>query len=365
MRHAVALLLTFLLALALARTQPAHAKTFNVSCSSSELMNAMVAANDNGEEDFLWLAPGCFYTPFDTLVIAPDGGHPVTIHGNGAAVRGNHAFTVFAVSAGATLHLHEVSVIEAIDTLGGGILNEGTLALTDCTVTRNEATTGAGILNRGALRVETSLISGNEAHYGGGIYNEGGRVTLIRSTLAGNFARAGGGIYNAGNGRARLANSTLSGNGATAGSGGGVYVFNGEVALSASTVSGNSASVSGGGAFATASGMLKLDNSILAGSPSGGDCVAGTYSAAGANLIEDGSCAIAATLTGDPLLGALEGFPGHHALSKGSPAIDEGAESYCPGLDQRGAERPLDGNRDKAAACDLGAYELGQKKGKK
>jgi predicted outer membrane repeat protein len=363
MGHAAAFLLV--LGIALAQTQPAHAETYNVPCGSIELVNALIDANDNEEEDFLWLAPGCSYSPLATLVVATDGGLPVTIHGNGAAVRGNHAFTVFHVSTDATLHLHQVSVIDAIATHGGGILNDGTLTLTDCTVTRNEADFGAGILNRGALRVETSLISGNEAAHGGGVYNDGGRLTLIRSTLLGNFARSGGAILNAAHGRARLVDSTLSGNRATEESGGGIYIHDGEVALSATTVSRNSAAVSGGGVFGTTSGVLRLENSILADSTGGGDCAAAVYTGSGANLIEDGSCVFAATLTGDPLLGELEGAPGHHPLSKGSPALDAGADASCPGVDQRGDLRPKDGNGDKTAVCDLGAYELGKKKGRK
>ena len=52
-----------------------------------------------------------------------------------------------------------------------------------------------------------------------------------------------------------------------------------------------------------------------------------------------------------------------HALSPDSPAIDAGDSTVCPGepvlnVDQRGVTRPIDGNGDTTAECDIGAYEL-------
>ena len=44
----------------------------------------------------------------------------------------------------------------------------------------------------------------------------------------------------------------------------------------------------------------------------------------------------------------------------GSPAIDAGDDVICPATDYRGVARPVDGNDDGVASCDMGAYERWQ-----
>lgn len=127
---------------------------------------------------------------------------------------------------------------------GGGIWNDGSLTLTNSTVSENSAigassesgSFGGGICNLAALTLINSTVSGNSAigtgsqsgsSFGGGIYNNGGFVTLTNSTVSGNSATgtsssSGGGIY--GFLDTRLTNSTVSGNSA-AGDGGGIYNF--------------------------------------------------------------------------------------------------------------------------------------------
>lgn len=46
-----------------------------------------------------------------------------------------------------------------------------------------------------------------------------------------------------------------------------------------------------------------------------------------------------------------------HALLSGSPAIDAGDNTACPGTDQRDVVRPVDGNSDRVAICEIGAVE--------
>jgi len=63
-------------------------------------------------------------------------------------------------------------------------------------------------------------------------------------------------------------------------------------------------------------------------------------------------------IAADPrLTGPLAGTAYGMALAAGSPAIDAGDNAVCPGTDIRGASRPVDGDGDGVAECDMGAYE--------
>jgi hypothetical protein len=46
------------------------------------------------------------------------------------------------------------------------------------------------------------------------------------------------------------------------------------------------------------------------------------------------------------------------ALGEGSPAIDAGGSAGCVATDQRGVARPIDGDEDGTATCDIGAFEF-------
>ncbi len=60
----------------------------------------------------------------------------------------------------------------------------------------------------------------------------------------------------------------------------------------------------------------------------------------------------------DPQLsGPFSGNAYGMTLTAGSPAIDAGDNTFCPSTDIRGAARPIDGDEDGEAICDMGAYE--------
>ena len=269
---------------------------------------------------------------------------------------------------------------------GGGILNSGKLTVTNSTFSANSAFEnargnvstigGGGIFNLGPLTVTNSTFSNNSAFGtrlgiatlgGGGIANLS-ELTVINSTFSDNFTDGddidslggGGGIANQA-GRLTVTNSTFSGN--SAASGGDIY-NGGELTVTSSTFSNNSAA-SGGGIFNTR--MATFKNSIIANDPSGGNC-AGTVAITpvGVNFSTDGTCAGFTQVTAQQLnLGPLadNGGPTQtHALLAGSIAID--AVSDCTDTlgnpittDQRGLPRPIDGNGDGTALCDVGAFE--------
>jgi hypothetical protein len=84
---------------------------------------------------------------------------------------------------------------------GGGIDNEGTLTLTNSTVSRNSAQYGGGVHNTyGPLTVTNSTVSDNTASDGGGICNEGtaGRTLTLTNTLVDNDCAGGFSVVSGG-----------------------------------------------------------------------------------------------------------------------------------------------------------------------
>jgi CSLREA domain-containing protein len=232
---------------------------------------------------------------------------------------------------------------------------------------------GGGIRNRGALTLEGSLIAQNTAEArGGGIFNAAGRVMVENSTIAANQAGTGGGIANAA--VLRAANVTVSGNQANGSGGGFASLRGGDALLNNVTVTANSASAGGGFANRGVAGnLLRLRNTILAGNSAGQapDCDGRLYSQ-GYSLFGDRSGCTLLGFTkgntrGEPRLGPLQNNGGStptHALLSDSPALDAGNWSRpgsggyaCATHDQRGVERPQDGDTRLPNRCDIGAVE--------
>ena len=286
---------------------------------------------------------------------------------------------------------------------GGGIFNAGTLILTNTSVSGNRAVdTGGGIYAVGFLMLTNSTVSGNYASYdGGGIYiGNGGTLTMANSTVSGNsnsyYADGGAGVSN--EGTTTLINSTVSGNYAWFSGGGGIRndnimtltnstvsgnyaryggggIFNaGTLALMNTSVSGNEAPFSGSdGIFNTPTGYMESINSIIAANGiENCGCGFGSppppcdllFVSSGHNLSDDTTCFAAAgtdLVVADAMLGPLadNGGPTEtHDLLPGSPAIDVGDDIACPATDQRGEARPIDGDGDGMAHCDIGSVEF-------
>ncbi|MEM8642822.1 MAG: DUF4347 domain-containing protein [Cyanobacteria bacterium P01_G01_bin.54] len=147
----------------------------------------------------------------------------------------------------------------------------GTVAATfdNLTITGGRTTgTGGGInSNNGSVTVTNSTISGNSSSGGGGINSNNGSVTVTNSTVSGNSSSGGGGINSFGGG-VTVTNSTVSGNSSSSVEGGGIFSFGGGVTVTNSTISGNSSNLSGGGILSY--GDVTVTNSTISGNSSNG-----------------------------------------------------------------------------------------------
>jgi len=270
---------------------------------------------------------------------------------NVLAVSGNGASRVLSVTNG-MVSISGLTISNGLDTSelgGGGIYNQATLVLSNCTLSGNSAEAGGGIENEGTLTLANCTLSSNSADSEGGGIDNDGTLTLTACTLSGNSGEIwGGGIFNWVT--LTLVNCTLSGNSADD-NGGGIYNDD-TLTLTACTLSGNSAPEGGGIENA---GTLTVANTIIAGNTAtgSGPDVFGSVATSGFNLVgqTNGSSGwgLLFDLTGstasplNPLLGPLADNGGPTptmALLAGSPAIDSG-KSFGLTTDQRGLPRPF------------------------
>ena len=174
--------------------------TFEVATFAG-LQEAIGASNANGEDDVIRLAADVVISA-ELDPFAADGGHAVSIEGDGFLVQQSLAGTRVIRNAGADLSLSHVLIAGGNGVAdGGGILNEsGSLSLSRVSVAGNAADRGAGLFNAaGATATVTEgTFTGNDAVVrGGGVYNAG-TLTIASSTLTNHKAPEGGGVFNEG-----------------------------------------------------------------------------------------------------------------------------------------------------------------------
>ncbi|MEL6902764.1 MAG: DUF4114 domain-containing protein [Cyanobacteria bacterium J06606_4] len=272
----------------------------------------------------------------------------------------------------------------AADDDGGGIRNDGELTIINSTVDANKANSngsissgGGGLINTvgATTTVVNSTFSHNEGLNGGAIRNDGS-LTLTNTTLSGNIAyESGGGLVNtttnpfsaeALTGSATLSNSTITNNtaqntGLSGINGGGIANF-GSLNIANTIVAGNVGDDDINDVFF---GSTVSDGHNLIGS----SAQISTFEAAKGDLFGSSEAAL------DPKLDSLQdngGFTNTHALTEDSIAIDNGGNGQLATdatdldsddnageavpFDQRGSgfDRVVDGT------VDIGAVEFSE-----
>jgi CSLREA domain-containing protein len=257
---------------------------------------------------------------------------------------------------------------------GGGIYNEGELLLSGSTLLHNRAFIGGGLNTRSDATLTNVTVSGNTSFVPEDnlLSNEGmdrrvelgplaSRDVLLSPRLLSSQRREGFGSG------ALPENHPLQSEPAQDSGtpvGGGIAVdVSGILTMTNVTVSHNTVEASGVGGGIFNNGETSLQNTLIANSTAGGDCGGSPLSSQGNNLAGDESCGLNMATDHNntsALLHVLQdngGTTWTHALQPDSPAIDAGNNTQCPDTDQRGRQRPFDGNGDGKSVCDIGAYE--------
>lgn len=402
MRCLVALLTLLVIAASFAFGQATAApQTFTVTktadtadgvCGADcSLREAISAANANPGADTIILPAGTYALTLTTTLEDDNADGDLDIRDDLTLI-GAGAATTTIIAAGGDRVFH--------------LLATATVTITGVTLRGNGDVPGSGgvilVVPGTSLTLRDSVVRDGRAGRGGaievlgdGVNQASASATIERVTFTGNRADSLGGALSVFNGgAASLTNVTIIGNSA-GNSGGGISVSldqalinppKSSATLNNVTIVRNTADDDrndigeGGGVSvrvdAQVINQLRMRNTIISDnadlSPTpervNPDCF-NILESQGHNLIHrDAGCTIVGNLSGNIIgVGARPGVLLDNggstptvALLSGSPAIDAGdpaVGSSCAATDQRGVARPIDGDGDGHAICDMGAYE--------
>ncbi|MEM7008789.1 MAG: choice-of-anchor Q domain-containing protein [Thermodesulfobacteriota bacterium] len=280
----------------------------------------------------------------DDVLIQGQGAMDTTIDGNNI----NRVFHIININQEGQIEVEifDLKIFNGeVNDLGGGIRNSsGNLLLERVLIEANNSRRGGGLANgsqattniRSSAIYENNVLAGPE-QWGGGIYNSG-ELEMVNTTISNNnVGDLGGGIFNEGN--LNIIFSTIASNVSVSESSAGIHqTISGSTTIYASILA-NNFSFDCGGTLLTSQGF--------------------NISTSNCNLNQPSDMP-----NTNPVIDFLQETSGDtmaHPLLNESPAIDlAGSEEACLdlGVDQRGSLRPRDGDLDKDAECDSGAFEL-------
>lgn len=313
------------------------------------LREAIIAANNTTGADDITLGAGTYLLTIAGTNEDNSATGDLDINDD-LTIVGANASTTIIDADGIDRVLHFVSGTISLEqlTITGGVLNKD----------------GAGIHNDATATLTNVAITNNAAagKNGGAIHNDGD-LTLSGVTISGNSAAKGAGIFTHDGASLSLTNTTISGNTATD-QGGGLHLDH-AASITSSTIAFNQAGNSAAGVFAN--GTLTLQNTIVAenrltdSTPQNFDAPQ-PINSLGFNIDSDGTGGLSGTgdlSNVDPLLSPLASNGGPtetHALTDASPAINSGATTGAPSVDQRGIPRD--------SLPDIGGFEATVSAGK-
>ena len=273
----------------------AHAANFTVAnkndSGDGSLRAAIAAANAAAGADTISFGAGVG-NPILLKSALPTLSGALTINGPGvtnlSVARDSTAqFRIFTTATGSTVTIAGLSIsggdVSALEGdngegTGGNILNNGTLTIRECIVSRGKASFGGGVLNNfgGTLNIISSTITANDSTEdgtGGGV-GSAGTLNITNSGITNNDAADdGGGIFQA-TGPMTIENSTISGNECV--SGGGAIVTGGSdqadptlVTRISNSVISNNKSFNSAGGIDSSDGSMTITNSTFTGNTAG------------------------------------------------------------------------------------------------